>query len=482
MFMDNPYHFGSFINGEEVAGFGRREEVVFNPFTNESIGKIDCATVDDVKHAIENAHKVYLQTMRHMSAYDRSEILRKTADLLEGKSDLFSKLLTVEAGKPISESRGEVTRAIQTLRFAADGAKSLSGEQIPLDGAVGGANHLGFTKRVPIGVIAAITPFNFPLNLAIHKIAPAIAAGNTVVLKPAEKTPFSAVYLFQLFKQAGLPKGALNIVMGRGVDIVEGLVTHPFVKKVSFTGSNVVGWKIYELAGRRRVTLELGSNAPNVLFNDCQLDNAVDAIITGGFVFSGQACVAVQRIYVQEEIRDTFLTKLKGKLEKLVLGDPQLEETSIGPLITEESAKRTIKWVNEAKEQGATVITGGNREGSVVEPTVLTDVTDNMKVVCDEVFGPVVSVMTFTDEEDVLARMNNSAFGLHAGIFTTDINRAFRLADALEVSGVWINESSVRRFDHMPYGGIKNSGTGKEGVKYAIEEMTDIKFYGVKIN
>ena len=474
-------YYGSIIDGIERRKEGRKDLEVYNPFNNDVIGKISCATADDVNDAVDTAHRVFQDTMKKMPAYKRSEILRKTADLLESKTEEFAKLLTLEAGKPIRESRGEVARAVQVLRFASEGAKSIYGEQIPMDSAVGGENQIGISKRVPLGVIAAITPFNFPLNLVLHKVAPAIAAGNTIVLKPAEKTPLSSVLLYQLFDEAELPQGALNIVMGPGQELVEPLVTHPKVKKVTFTGSGAVGWKINEMAKRKKITLELGSNAPNIIFEDGDLDAAVNAIVMGGYTYAGQACVSAQRIYVQEAVYKEFLDKLVAKVEALKTGDPLDEATDMGPMITEEAAKRAESWIKEAAEQGAAVLTGGNRKGTMLKPTVIAEVTREMKVVCAEVFAPIVSVMPFSKEAEVIEYANDTDLGLHAGVFTSDINRAMRVADAIETGGVWINEVSVRRYDHIPYGGVKNSGVGKEGVKYAIEDMTDTKFLGIKL-
>jgi len=476
----DAYFFGSFINGEERKD-GRKEMEVFNPFNNEVIGKIFCATSEDIKDAVNTAQQVFLDTMKKMPAYERSKILRKTADLLEGKAEEFANLLSLEAGKPIRESRGEVTRATQVLRFASEGAKSIYGEQIPMDSAIGGENQIGISKRVPLGVVAAITPFNFPLNLALHKIAPAIAVGNTIVLKPAEKTPLSAVLINQLFEEAGLPKGALNIVMGPGQDLVEPLVTHPKVKKVTFTGSGAVGWKIDEMAKRKKVTLELGSNAPNIIFEDGDLDVAVNAIVMGGYTYAGQACVSAQRTYVHESVYDEFLEKLVAKVRVLKMGDPREESTEMGPMITEDAAKRAESWIKEAIDQGASVLTGGNRNGTLLEPTIISNITPEMKVFCAEVFAPIVVIIPFSDEEDVIASANDTELGLHAGVFTADINRAMRVADSIETGGVWINEVSVRRYDHIPYGGVKDSGVGKEGIKYAIEEMTDTKFLGIRL-
>lgn len=474
-------YYGSIIDGEKRQGEGRKDLEVYNPYNNEVIGKISCATTEDVQDSIDTAYRVFKDSMKKMPAYKRSDILRKTADLLESKAADFAKLLSIEAGKPIRESRGEVVRAVQVLRFASEGAKSIYGEQIPMDSAVGGENQVGISKRVPLGVIVAITPFNFPLNLVLHKVAPAIAAGNTIVLKPAEKTPFSPVLLYQLFEEAGLPKGALNIVMGPGQELVEPLVTHPKVKKVTFTGSGSVGWKINEIAKRKKVTLELGSNAPNIIFEDGDLDAAVDSIVMGGYIYAGQACVSAQRIYVQENVYQQFIDKLVAKAKKLNVGDPLNEATDMGPMITEEAAIRAEAWIKEAVEQGAAVLTGGYRNGALLDPTVLVDVKREMKVVCQEVFAPIVCVIPFSEEAEVIEYANDTDLGLHAAIFTSDINRAFSVADAIETGGVWINEVSVRRYDHIPYGGVKNSGIGKEGVKYAIEDMTDTKFLGIKL-
>lgn len=478
--LENLY-FGSFIGGNEVNKQGKEEIEVINPYTTEVIGRIASSSIEEIEQAVESANRVFHKTMKQMPAHERSAILRKTADLLEADAETFARLLSLEAGKPIRESRGEVTRAVQVLRFSSEGAKSIYGEQIPMDSAMGGESQIGLTKRVPVGVIAAITPFNFPLNLVLHKVAPAIAAGNTVVLKPAEKTPFSAVFIYRLFDQAGLPKGALNLLMGRGEDIVESLVTHPKVKKVTFTGSNVVGWKIDAMAKRKRVTLELGSNAPNIIFADCNLEKAIQAMKIGAFTYAGQACVAAQRVYVEQSIYDDFIEKFVLQVKELQTGDPFDESTDMGPMITEEAAIKAESWIKESVNEGAKILIGGERNGTLLEPTIIVDVNPDMKVVCAEVFAPIVCIIPFTSEDEVIAAANDTDFGLHAGVFTTDINRAMRLADALEMGGVWINEVSVRRHDHIPYGGVKSSGIGREGVKYSIQEMTDIKFIGLNL-
>ncbi|MFC4766216.1 aldehyde dehydrogenase family protein [Effusibacillus consociatus] len=476
------YRFGSLINGEMLVGGGRTTFEVWNPYNQELVGTVDFATLEDANHAVEVAHRVFHDTMKKLPAHERSTILRKAADLLENDSERFATLLCQEAGKPIRDSRGEVGRAVQVLRFASEEAKKITGELIPLDAAVGGENRVGMSKKYPLGVVLAITPFNFPLNLVLHKLAPAFAAGNTVVLKPAEKTPLSSILLAEVFEKAGLPKGALNIVMGTGVELGEPLVTHPLVKKVTFTGSGPIGFKIKEMAGNKKVTLELGSNSPNIIFADADLDLAATSMVKGGFAFAGQACISVQRIYVQKEVFQSFLDRFVPLVEALKVGDPLDETTDVGPMITQDAANRIEEWVHEAVTQGAKVLAGGKREGQSYLPTVLSEVEPSMKVVCQEVFAPLVCVIPFETEEEVVAAANNSDYGLQAGVFTKDINRAFRLADTLETGGVWINEISTVRYDHIPYGGVKQSGIGKEGVKYAIEDMMEIKFIGIRLS
>jgi len=479
--MDEIMHAGPWIDGRERKGGGRTTREVTSPYDGRVVGRVDYATPDDLDAAIAAAERAFREKMRKMPAYRRAAILRKAADLLEERAELFARTITAEAGKPIRDARAEVGRAIQIFRFASDEAKTLTGATVPMDAAIGGENRIGIVRRVPIGVVAAITPFNFPLNLVLHKLAPAYAAGNTVVLKPADKTPLSSALLAKLLADAGLPDGALNIVYGRGSEIGKPLCTDPRVAKVTFTGSVPIGLKIKEWTGLKKVTLELGSNSPNIVFEDCDLEAAVAALIKGAFVFAGQACISVQRIYVQSSICGEFLDRFVAEARKLVLGDPALETTDIGPMISEAEAIRAENWIREAAEQGARVLTGGKRHGAFVEPTVLTGVRPDMKVVCQEVFAPIVSVIPFGTEEEAVAMANDSDFGLQAGVFTNDLNRAVRVAEALETGGVWINEVSTYRQDNHPYGGVKLSGIGKEGVKYAIEDMTDIRFLGIRL-
>lgn len=474
-------HIGSLINGKELKGNNRIQHEIHSPYNGDLVGIVDFATIEDVQAAVKNAQETFDHTMKKMPAHQRSEILRKSADLLEARTEEFALMLCQEAGKPIRDARGEVGRAVQVLRIASEEALHNDGELIKMDSVVGGEGRVGFAKRIPVGVIAAITPFNFPLNLVLHKLAPAIASGCTVVLKPAEKTPLSAMKLVLIMTEAGLPAGAVNVINGFGSELVPPLVTHDDIKNVTFTGSGPVGFSIKEMASNKKVTLELGSNSPNIIFPDANIDAVIAGVARGGFSFAGQACISVQRLYVHKDIYPTFIPLLKSKIEALQLGDPSLETTDIGPMITEEAAKRAEAWIQEALAQGAEVLTGGHRNGTLLEPTILINVNPAMKVVCQEVFAPVIAVIPFETEEEVIAAANDSSLGLQAGVFTSDINRAFRLFDSLETGGVWINNVSTIRQDNYPYGGVKLSGNGLEGVAYAIQEMTKLKFLGIQL-
>lgn len=472
---------GPFIEGTERTGDSRDKLAIHSPYSGEFIGEVHCATREDLELAISSSHRIYQEYMRRMPAHQRSDILRRASDLLEAQVEKFASVLALEVGKPIRDGRVEVGRAVQLLRFAAEACKSLNGELVQMDAAIGGENRIGMVRQYAIGVVAAITPFNFPLNLVLHKLAPAFAAGNTVVLKPAEQTTYSAIMLARLFSEAGLPDGVLNVVPGKGSVLGEPLITDPRVAKITFTGSESVGESIRKLAGLKRVTLELGSNSPNLVFDDADPTLAATRLVKGAFGFSGQVCISVQRIYVQKKGYQPFLDAFLPLVEKLKLGDPSEEATDIGPMISASEAVRAEAWIQEALENGARVLTGGHRNGSLFQPTVLTDVTPTMKIVCREVFAPIVSIIPFDTDEEALQLANDSLYGLQAGIFTNDINRALRMADELETGGVWINEMSTYRQDNYPYGGVKMSGIGREGVKYAIEEMTEMKFIGIHL-
>jgi acyl-CoA reductase-like NAD-dependent aldehyde dehydrogenase len=473
---------GSIINGQERIEDNREIVAVHNPFNNEKVAELKLATKKDLEDAVTNSFEKFHSEMKVMPAHQRADILRKAADLLVDKTEDFATIISKEAGKPIKYSRGEVERSIQVLRFASELAKNIPGEMIPMDAAIGGEHRMGLVKREPLGVVGAITPFNFPLNLSLHKLAPALAAGNTVVFKPAEKTPISACMLVKLFQEAGLPDGVINLLIGTGEEVGSALVTHDKVAKISFTGSLPVGKNIRETAGLKKVTLELGSNSPNLLFEDANIDYATTELVKGAFAFSGQVCISAQRIYVHKEIYDAFLEAYIQKTKALRMGDPISEETDIGPMINEEEAKRAKEWIDDAVDKGARIAVGGERNGTILSPTIMTDVDENMKIIAEEVFAPIVSVIPFNTEEEAIEYSNDSIYGLQAGVFTRDINRALRVADRLEMGGVWINEISTYRQDNHPYGGVKQSGVGREGVKYAIEDMTEMKFIGIKID
>nr|WP_318539135.1 aldehyde dehydrogenase family protein [Terribacillus saccharophilus] len=480
--MSNNYTVYSIINGERIDRNDMRLTNVISPYTGETVGKVKLATKEDAANAIESAYETFHHTMKTLPAYKRSSILHKTAQILESRTEEFAQVLALEAGKPLKDGRGEVGRAVQVLRFAADEAKKIGGELVPMDAAIGGENRIGMVKRYPIGVISAITPFNFPLNLALHKLAPAFAAGNTVVLKPAGKTPISSSMLVEVFKEAGLPNGALNLVVGSGSEIGDILVTHEKISKITFTGSPTVGINLKKQAGLKRVTLELGSNSPNIIFDDADIEKAAQSLVRGAFAFAGQVCISAQRIYVQKDSYQKFLDLYLPLVEKLKTGDPSEESTEIGPMISLDEAKRAEEWVQEAVEQGAKIATGGKRTDALLEPTVVLNIKPDMKIVCQETFAPIVSVIPFETAEEVIRAANNSDFGLQAGVFTNNINQALKIADALETGGVWINETSNYRQDNYPYGGVKLSGVGKEGVKYAMEDMTETKFVGINLN
>ncbi|MGM7719669.1 aldehyde dehydrogenase family protein [Metabacillus sp. Hm71] len=473
--------YGSIINGQERNENNRETLAVHNPYNQDKVGELALATRTDLEEAVNNSFETFHSTMKFMPAHKRSDILRRTADLLTERAEEFAETIVQEAGKPIKYSRDEINRSIQVLRFASELAKNITGEVLPMDAAIGGESRMGFVKRIPLGVVGAITPFNFPLNLSLHKLAPAIAAGNTIVFKPAEKTPISAYKLVKLFQEAGLPDGVLNLLMGTGEEVGEPLVTHEKVHKITFTGSLPVGRKIRESAGFKKVTLELGSNSPNILFEDAHIESAVKELVKGAFAFSGQVCISAQRVYVHKSIYEPFLSEYIKQTSALKIGDPKEEDTEIGPMITEKEAKRAKQWIDDAVEKGAKIETGGERNGTVLAPTIMTNVDRNMKIIAEEVFAPIVSVIPFESEEEVIGYANDSIYGLQAGVFTRDIDRAMRVADQLEMGGVWINEISTYRQDNHPYGGVKQSGIGKEGIKYAIEDMTEMKFIGIKL-
>jgi acyl-CoA reductase-like NAD-dependent aldehyde dehydrogenase len=453
-----------------------------NPHSEETIARIGYASAEQAAQAIEAAHEAFL-AFRKTPAHQRATLLYHVARLLEERKEEAARIIATEAAKPIRAARAEIERTMQTYLFSAEAARSLTGNTVPMDAAPRGEMHMAFTIRQPLGVIAAITPFNFPFNLVAHKVGPAIATGNTMVLKPAEQTPLSGLYLARLFQEAGLPDGVLNIIPGSGQELGETLTTHPKVKYITFTGSPRVGKLIRAQAGLRRVTLELGSNSPLLIdegFSGRDLDTLAEQTALGAFTYNGQVCISIQRVYVHASIYEPFVEKLANRATRMKIGDPLDEATEISALINESAVERLKQWLSHAVQRGAKVRCGGTFDGNIMRPTVLTDVPADVELNCEEAFGPVVHVTPFSTWAEAIRLANDSKFGLNAGVFTKDVNHALHAAQELETGGVLINEIPMFRVDHMPYGGIKESGVGREGVRWAAEDMTEIKLISFK--
>jgi len=444
---------------------------VVDPFTGQLLAEVAQATESDVDQAIASTYSA-AAIMGQLPSHARYNILQQIAALIYRRRDEFARTITMEAGKPISDAKREVSRAVQTFTVAADEARRIAGEVVPLDWTPGSDTHLGVLRRFPIGPVLGITPFNFPLNLVAHKVAPALASGNSILIKPAPQTPLTALLLGEVAMEAGLPAGGLNVVPCDNV-LAERMVVDPRFKLLSFTGSASVGWMLKAKCGKKKITLELGGNAGVVIEPDADIELAAQRCAAGGFGYAGQTCISVQRIFVHHSIADLFTTKLLMHVARLKTGDPNDETTSIGPLIDHAAAQRVESWIGEAVAEGARVLLGGKRMGSLVEATVLSNVKLDMKVSCNEVFGPVVTVTPYRQLSEAVALLNQSDFGLQAGIFTQDINKIFFAFRHVEVGAVLANEIPTFRADHMPYGGVKDSGLGREGVRAAIEDMTE---------
>jgi acyl-CoA reductase-like NAD-dependent aldehyde dehydrogenase len=452
---------------------------LYSPYNNELLADIAFADVHDVDAAIEAAEKAR-PVMAKMPAHQRAAILERLVELLKANEEECVRLLALEAAKPWTTAKGEVARTIMTYKFAAEEARRIHGETLPLDAAPGGEDRISFTIRQPIGVIAAITPFNFPMNLVAHKVGPAIASGNTIVLKPASQTPLTSLFLAELLQEAGLPDGALNVVTGSGGVVGDRLIEDDRVKAITFTGSPAVGIGLRNKAGLKRVTLELGSNSALIVDKGVDIDSIIARTVTGAFSFAGQVCISLQRAYVHEDLYEEFVEKFVAQTKTLKLGSPLDPETDVSALISPEDAERAAAWIEEARESGAVVAVGGGRAGNIVEPTVLLHVDPKQKVSCQEVFAPIVLINKISSVEEAIGYVNDSRYGLQAGIYTNNIFTALKAAEELEVGGVMINDIPTFRVDHMPYGGVKESGIGREGIKYAIEEMTEMKLISIK--
>ena len=467
--MAREYHY--FIGGDRRSS-GERVDIV-NPYGGDVAGTTFIADDNTVEEAVRASVDAFRET-KALPAYRRAGILEGVVSGLGERAEEIASMITAESGKPINDARGEVKRAQNTFKLAAEEAKRLGGEVIPLDIAAGSEKRTAIVRRFPVGPLFAVSPFNFPLNLVAHKVAPAMAVGNSILLKPSPRTPLTAIILGEIIAEAGWPPGALNIFLCSN-DMTGRVVEDDRVGMVSFTGSAAVGWSLKARAGRKKVALELGGNAAIVVHNDADMDYAVERALTGAFSFSGQVCISVQRIYVERECYDLFLEPFLKGAAALQSGDPMSDATRIGPLIDEAAAKKVEEWVKEAVDGGAEIALGGQRNGSFFAPTVLTGVRPDMRVSCSEVFGPLVVVEAYDDFDDALDAVNDSPYGLQAGIFTADIKRAFHAFDVLDVGGVVINDVPTYRVDNMPYGGVKESGFGREGVRYAMEEMTEQK-------
>lgn len=445
--------------------------VIRSPYDGREIAQVPLASADEADRACATAEAAFAETKR-LAAWQREQILERIAARLAAETDDLARLLALEAGKPIRDARGEIGRAVRTFRIAAEEAKRIGGEILPLDWTSGSDGRMALVRRFPIGTILGITAFNYPVLLAAHKVAPAIASGNPIILKPAPQTPVTTLRLATIISESGWPAGAISVLPCSN-DVACRLLHDDRIRKLSFTGSAAVGWQLKAAVPKKRVTLELGGNAAVIVHEDADVDRAAQRIVAGGFAYSGQSCISVQRVFVQEHIRTALAERVVAGAKALVVGDPMDERTQIGPMISEAAAMRAESWIQEAVAAGAQLLTGGERRGATLTPSVLAEVPATARLSREEVFAPVVFLNSYSDFSDALQQVNASKYGLQAGIFTHDWGRITEAWRTLNVGAVLIDEVSAWRADHMPYGGTKDSGTGREGVRSAIEEMTE---------
>jgi glyceraldehyde-3-phosphate dehydrogenase (NADP+) len=453
----------------------REEKIdVRDPFDGSLIDTVPAANHEDVETVLATAFAAR-ETARKMTTYERAKVLYRTAEIISERLEEFAVTIAREGSKTIREARGEARRCVNTLTIAAEEAKRLQGETIPFDSFPGGEVRRGYYERVPIGVVLAITPFNDPLNLVAHKLGPAIAGGNSVILKPATVTPLSGLKLTEAFMEAGLPAGVLQCITGYGAVLGDALVEDPRVRMVSFTGGVEAGERIMSRVGLKKIGMELGSNSPVIVWKDADLDWAVETCVSGAFWAAGQNCIGVQRIYVHRDIYRTFRDRFVEQAKAYRTGDKLDESTDMGPMINEGEAKRVERWVKEAVEKGATLLAGGTRDGALVPPTVLENVPEDATIHFEEVFGPTVNLYPVDDLDDAIGKANSVNYGLHAAGFSNDVTVCHRLAAGLDCGSVILNDSTDYRLDSMPFGGVKNSGLGREGLKFSLQEMTEPK-------
>ena len=452
-----------------------RTEVIHSPFDGRAIGEVQVANIADAEIAISESVKVS-EIWRRTPANIRSAILLKAAELADERSEAIAQIISGENGKSLVEARGEAGRSGEIIRLAAFEGSQLYGSTLPLDANKGtGLEKLGFTVRQPVGVVVAISPFNYPALLVLHKIAPALAVGNSVVLKPARTTPLTALALAQCFYDAGLPEGVLQVITGSGAELGDALVMDPRVRKVSFTGSTATGTHIASVAGVKKLSLELGSSCPVVILDDADIEYAANAVSLGGYINAGQVCISVQRVIVHEKVMADFISALKPKVEAIVVGDPSSENTKVGTLITEKEALRVEASIKQAVSDGAKLITGGERNGTIIKPAIITEVNPKASIAQDELFGPAVAISSARDASEAIELANSTAYGLGAGVFTKNVDFAIQSAREIDAGIIHINWTPLWRADLMPYGGLKSSGVGKEGVRSTVEEMTEEK-------
>jgi acyl-CoA reductase-like NAD-dependent aldehyde dehydrogenase len=460
---------------------GDRKTEVLNPFDKSVVDVVPRATVDDAEKALAFAVEG-AKAMKRVSSYDRFRILSSAAELLEKRAEDLAQTITLEEGKVIGESRFEVSRAVQTLALSAEEAKRLSGEVVPLEGAPGSGNRLGFTLRTPCGVVVAISPFNFPLNLVAHKVGPALAAGNSVIIKPATDTPLSALKLTEILLESGMPVPAIQCITGFGSEIGDLLCSDRRVRKITFTGSREVGEQICRIAGLKKITMELGSNSPLIVMPDADLEKVSQAIVATGYSNAGQVCISTQRVLALRSAYHDLLETLKPRVQAIKMGNPLDEKTGMGPMVRETDAIRVESWVEEAVKTGARLLVGGQRTGAFFAPTVVTEVKPTMRISCEELFGPAVAVTRTESIDEAISLANDSNYGLSAGIFTQNVDWAMKFAREVESGNLHINWGPQWRADLMPYGGLKESGFGKEGPKYAVQEMSELKMVVFHLN